>query len=134
MSPLLPTFQLNDGLLTGRVSKSGCIVGFILLVTLDSAVCFLLKPLFTESIRFSELRGQSCSSASSCRRILRPGHKMSIFPSGSGFTGAFAKSPGEINVELPYQLDNSDPFVLDTMTIRVPTKIIGFRFGMHINI
>ena len=26
---------------------------------------------------------------------------------------------------LPSELDNSDPFVLDTMTIRVPTKIIG---------
>ncbi len=52
-------------------------------------------------------------------------NRMSIFPSGSGCTGAFVKTRGEIKVELPYALDNTDPFVFDTMTVRVPTKIIG---------
>lgn len=50
---------------------------------------------------------------------------MSLFPAGSGVTGAVTREKGKIKVELPLELDNSDPFVLDTMTSRVPTKIIG---------
>mmetsp|Transcript_21821 Transcript_21821/g.52485 ORF Transcript_21821/g.52485 Transcript_21821/m.52485 type:complete len:507 (-) Transcript_21821:20-1540(-) len=50
---------------------------------------------------------------------------MSLFPDGSGVAGAVTLSKGEIKVEFPAILDNADPFVLDTMTIRVPTKIIG---------
>ena len=35
------------------------------------------------------------------------------------------KAEGSITVTPPSELDNADPFVLDTMTVRVPTKIIG---------
>ena len=50
---------------------------------------------------------------------------MSLFPKGSGVSGAVSIEKGKITVELPSILDNADPFVLDTMTARVPTKIIG---------
>ena len=40
-------------------------------------------------------------------------------------TGAVEKAEGSITVTPPSELDNADPFVLDTMTVRVPTKIIG---------
>jgi len=50
---------------------------------------------------------------------------MSLFPDGSGVTGAVKKTEGLIQVTLPSELDNSDAFVLDTMTLRVPTKIIA---------
>ena len=51
--------------------------------------------------------------------------RMSLFPDGSGATGAVRKEKGVIRVAPPRELDNSDPFVLDTMTVRVPVKIIG---------
>lgn len=50
---------------------------------------------------------------------------MSLFPDGSGVTGAVTRSSGKITVVPPSELDNSDAFVLDTMTLRVPVKIIG---------
>jgi len=39
--------------------------------------------------------------------------------------GAVQRVEGSIKVTPPSELDNADPFVLDTMTVRVPTKIIG---------
>ena len=35
------------------------------------------------------------------------------------------RSEGSLDISLPYPLDISDPFVRDTMTDRVPTKILG---------
>ena len=40
-------------------------------------------------------------------------------------SGAIERATNTLRVNLPSELDNTDPFVLDTMTIRVPTKIIG---------
>jgi len=54
-----------------------------------------------------------------------PKTSMSLFPEGSGVTGAVSREDGRISVELPFELDNADEFVYDTMTSRVPTKIIG---------
>jgi hypothetical protein len=99
--------------------KGSVPVGAALLVILDSASCFLLGGAFNPI----SLRGQHSQPLVAKQKI--GSTVMSIFPSGSGCTGAFTKSEGKVEVEFPYQLDNSDPFVYDTMTIRVPTKIIG---------
>jgi len=50
---------------------------------------------------------------------------MSLFPTGSGHAGAVERSEGRFEIFLPLPLDISDPFVKDTMTDRVPTKILG---------
>eukprot|EP00960_Hanusia_phi_P057219 763499-Hanusia_phi.AAC.2 len=72
----------------------------------------------------------SRSSSFSCRRRGREGkavegHSMSLFPTGSGHAGAVERSEGRFEIFLPLPLDISDPFVKDTMTDRVPTKILG---------
>ena len=105
-------------------------VGIFLVTALDSVSCFLLTGAFNPTF----LLGHHGLRAATAVKSNFGGSVMSLFPSGSGCTGAFAKSRGKIEVELPYQLDNSDPFVLDTMTIRVPTKIIGrtVEYNKHI--
>jgi hypothetical protein len=94
----------------------GALTAVLLFLSDASATAFL-----TPTASFPK---DSTAPRARCTPLLKT-VKMSLFPDGSGVTGAVQKKSGTIAVILPRELDNTDPFVLDTMTIRVPKKIIG---------
>jgi len=88
----------------------------------------LFLPIFSEAFAPSlslPLQASAKASFSGVGSRLPPPLTMSLFPDGSGVSGAIERATNTIRVNLPSELDNTDPFVLDTMTNRVPTKIIG---------